>query len=71
MTRHCLADDDLTPAEQAAVLERAAAYKTDRYATRDVLAGRAVAVVFEKPSTRPATKERARRLPAERALMRP
>lgn len=52
MTRHFLADDDLTPAEQAAVLERAAAYKADRYATRDVLAGRAVAVVFEKPSTR-------------------
>ena len=52
MTRHFLADDDLTPAEQSAVLERAAAYKADRYATRDVLAGRAVAVVFEKPSTR-------------------
>jgi len=52
VTRHFLADDDLTPAEQAAVLERAAAYKADRYATRDVLAGRAVAVVFEKPSTR-------------------
>ncbi len=52
MTRHFVADDDLTPAEQAAVLDRAAAYKADRYATRHVLAGRAVAVVFEKPSTR-------------------
>ena len=52
MTRHLLADDDLTPAEQARVLDLAAAYKADRYATRDVLAGRSVAVVFEKPSTR-------------------
>ena len=50
--RHLLADDDLSPAEQARVLDLAARYKADRYATRDVLAGRAVAVVFEKPSTR-------------------
>ena len=52
MTRHFLADDDLTPAEQSEVLDLAAAFKTDRYATRDVLAGQSVAVVFEKPSTR-------------------
>ncbi|HEU0100942.1 MAG TPA: ornithine carbamoyltransferase [Mycobacteriales bacterium] len=52
MTRHFLADDDLTPDEQSAVLDLAVAYKADRYGTRDVLAGRAVAVVFEKPSTR-------------------
>ena len=52
MTRHFLADDDLTPAEQAQVLDLAAAYKKDRYGTRDVLAGLAVAAVFEKPSTR-------------------
>ncbi len=52
MTRHFLADDDLTPAEQAQVLDLAAAFKADRYATRDALAGRSVAVVFEKPSTR-------------------
>ncbi len=52
MTRHFLADDDLTPAEQSHVLDLAARFKKDRYATRDVLAGRAVAVVFEKPSTR-------------------
>jgi len=50
--RHLLADDDLTPDEQSLVLDRAAAYKADRYATRGALAGQAVAVVFEKPSTR-------------------
>ena len=34
MTRHFLADDDLTPAEQAAVLDRAAALKAAPYAER-------------------------------------
>ena len=51
-SRSFLADDDLTPDEQSRVLDLAAAYKADRYGTRDVLAGLAVAVVFEKPSTR-------------------
>ncbi len=52
MTRHYLADDDLTPDEQSRLLDLAAVYKADRYGTRHVLAGRSVAVVFEKPSTR-------------------
>ena len=52
MTRHFLADDDLTPAEQLAVLELAAQLKTQRYDGPRPLAGKAVAVVFEKPSTR-------------------
>ena len=52
MTRHFLADDDLTPAEQSAVLDLAATLKTSRYDGPQPLAGRAVAVVFEKPSTR-------------------
>ena len=52
MTRHLLADDDLTPAEQSAVLDLAATLKTSRYDGPQPLAGRAVAVVFEKPSTR-------------------
>ncbi len=52
MTRHFLADDDLTPAEQAQVLDLAAELKTSRYAGPRPLAGKAVAVVFEKPSTR-------------------
>jgi ornithine carbamoyltransferase len=52
MVRHFLADDDLTPAEQAEVLELAAALKRNRYDGPRPLAGKAVAVVFEKPSTR-------------------
>ena len=48
MTRHFLADDDLTPAEQARVLDLAANYRLGSRA----LEGRSVAVVFEKPSTR-------------------
>ncbi len=47
MTRHLLEVDDLTPAELAAVLERA------RQADPEpVLAGRGVALLFEKPSAR-------------------
>jgi ornithine carbamoyltransferase len=52
MVRHFLADDDLTPAEQAEVLALAADLKTTRYDGPKPLAGKAVAVVFEKPSTR-------------------
>jgi ornithine carbamoyltransferase len=54
MLRHFLADDDLTPAEQAQVLDLADELKAKRYAGRPggPLQGRAVAVVFEKPSTR-------------------
>ena len=52
MTRHFLADDDLTPAEQAAVLDQAATLKQQRYDGPTPLAGTAIAVVFEKPSTR-------------------
>ena len=52
MTRHLLADDDLTPDEQSAILDLAAELKHKRYDGRRPLQGRAVAVVFEKPSTR-------------------
>jgi ornithine carbamoyltransferase len=52
MPRHFLADDDLTPAEQAEVLDLAARLKTSRYDGPKPLQGKAVAVVFEKPSTR-------------------
>ena len=51
MTRHFLADDDLTPAEQAEVLALAAELKTGAPAAGP-LQGKAIAVVFEKPSTR-------------------
>jgi ornithine carbamoyltransferase len=52
MVQHFLADDDLTPAQQAEVLDLAAALKMQRYDGPKPLAGKAVAVVFEKPSTR-------------------
>ena len=51
-TRHLLRDDDLSPAEQAEVLDLAAALKADPYARRPLAGPRAVAVVFDKPSTR-------------------
>ena len=53
MPRHFLRDDDLTPAEQAEVLDLAAAMKTDRL--RLPPAGRArrrSRVLFDKPSPR-------------------
>jgi ornithine carbamoyltransferase len=50
--RHFLRDDDLTPAEQLAVLDLAGVMKRDRYARRPLDGPRAVAVIFDKPSTR-------------------
>ena len=52
MTRHFLSDDDLAPAEQTEVLALAAELKTNRVGGPTPLAGKSVAVVFEKPSTR-------------------
>jgi ornithine carbamoyltransferase len=52
MTRHFLRDDDLSPAEQAAVLDLAATIKTNRYAHRPLAGPQAVAVIFEKQSLR-------------------
>jgi ornithine carbamoyltransferase len=52
MTRHFLRDDDLTPAEQAEVLDLAAAVKKDRFGYRPLEGPRSVAVLFDKPSTR-------------------
>ncbi len=49
--RHFLRDDDLTPTELAAVLDTADRFKKDRTGFTP-LAGKAVAVVFEKNSTR-------------------
>jgi ornithine carbamoyltransferase len=52
MTRHFLRDDDLSPEEQAEVLELAAEMKRDRFARRPFAGPKAVAVIFDKPSTR-------------------
>jgi ornithine carbamoyltransferase len=50
--RHFLRDDDLSPAEQAEVLDLAAVMKADRYGHRSLAGPLAVAVIFEKPSLR-------------------
>ena len=52
MPRHFLRDDDLTPAEQAEVLDLADAMKADRFGHRPLAGPRTVAVLFDKPSTR-------------------
>ncbi|WP_277451765.1 ornithine carbamoyltransferase [Janibacter sp. DB-40] len=50
--RHMLADDDLTPAEQAHVLDLAARLKAERHAEQPLAGPRAVAVIFDKPTLR-------------------
>jgi ornithine carbamoyltransferase len=50
--RHFLRDDDLSPAEQAGVLDLADAMKKDRLGYRPLAGPRTVAVLFDKPSTR-------------------
>jgi len=50
--RHFLRDDDLSPAEQAEVLELAAELKKDPFSRRPLEGPRGVAVIFDKNSTR-------------------
>ena len=52
MVRHLLRDDDLTPAEQAEVLDLADRLKADPFAEPPLAGPRAVGVVFDKSSTR-------------------
>ncbi|QPK84139.1 ornithine carbamoyltransferase [Corynebacterium qintianiae] len=52
MTRHFLADDDLTPAEQAEVLALAAELKQAPLSRRPLEGPLSVAVLFDKTSTR-------------------
>jgi len=52
MPRHFLRDDDLTPAEQAQVLDLAMAMKSDRLAHRPLAGPKTVALLFDKPSLR-------------------
>jgi ornithine carbamoyltransferase len=50
--RHFLRDDDLSPAEQAQVLDLAAELAADRLARQPLAGPRSVAVLFDKPSLR-------------------
>lgn len=52
MTRHFLRDDDLSPREQAQVLELALAFRDDRFIRTPLAGPRAVAVIFDKPTLR-------------------
>jgi ornithine carbamoyltransferase len=52
MTRHFLRDDDLAPHELIEVLDLADTMKQDRYLHQPLLGPKAVAVIFDKPSTR-------------------
>ena len=52
MVRHLLRDDDLTPAEQAEVLDLAEALKAEPFSRRPLEGPRSVAVLFDKSSTR-------------------
>jgi ornithine carbamoyltransferase len=52
MTRHFLRDDDLSPQEQADVLQLAAELKKDPFSRRPLEGPRGVAVIFDKNSTR-------------------
>ena len=52
VVRHFLVDTDLSPAEQAEVLDLAEAMKRDRYGYRPLAGPQTVAVFFDKTSTR-------------------
>jgi ornithine carbamoyltransferase len=52
MMRHFLVDDDLSAAEQLAVLDLADTLKVEPYRLRPFAGPRTVAVLFDKPSTR-------------------
>ena len=52
MIRHFLRDDDLTPQEQAEVLELAVRLRHNRFGEQPLSGPRAVAVLFDKPTLR-------------------
>lgn len=52
MVRHFLRDDDLSPQEQLSVLRLAEQLQKNRFLTQPLLGPKAVAVLFDKPSTR-------------------
>jgi len=52
MTRHFLRDDDISPSEQAEILDLAVQLKQDRFGTKPLAGPQTVAVIFDKSSTR-------------------
>jgi len=52
MARHFRRDDDITPAEQAQIIDLAFAMKSDPFAHKPLAGPKSVALVFDKPSTR-------------------
>lgn len=52
MARHFLKDDDITPAEQAEILELAKRIKSNRFELKPFAGPQTVAVIFDKTSTR-------------------
>jgi ornithine carbamoyltransferase len=50
--RHFLRDDDVTPDEQTEILDLADAFRADRFHRQPLAGPQAVAVIFDKPSTR-------------------
>jgi ornithine carbamoyltransferase len=52
MLRHFLRDDDLTPAEQAEVLDLADRLKAERFDHKPLAGPRTVAILFDKPTLR-------------------
>ncbi|MFM6963883.1 MAG: ornithine carbamoyltransferase [Micrococcales bacterium] len=52
MVRHFLKDDDITPAEQAAIIRRAIELKKSPYSERPFEGPKTVALIFDKTSTR-------------------
>jgi len=52
VTRSFLRDDDLTPEEQARVLDLAASFKAEPYAAKPLAGPRTVATIYDKPTLR-------------------
>src|SRR5690242_1600870 len=52
MTRHFLRDDDLSPAQQAEVLDLAMRFKAAPYDAKPLAGPRTVAMIFDKPTLR-------------------
>ena len=52
MTKHFLKDDDITPSQQAQIIDSAIKLKADRFSQRPFAGPQTVAVIFDKTSTR-------------------